>query len=77
MANAIFIFKCGNDACNAYIEKNKLDAQKLAEVKHKSVICKKCQRSTRWYEAARLKAPEKPKEDKPQTDIITCGDWLN
>lgn len=62
-SNAVFVFVCGNEKCNAFVPTDSLNKVKLKLVKHYPVECKKCGQRTRWRETARLKV-DKTREEQ-------------
>ena len=64
-SSAVFVFKCGNEKCNATVPTDSLNKVKLKVVRSGPVQCKKCGQRTRWSETAQLVVPEK-KDDESE-----------
>ena len=62
-ANVIFVFKCGNEKCNAVVPTNSLNLVKLKLVHRGPVECKKCGKRTKWQETAQLIVQKKEQEE--------------
>lgn len=52
--NVRFVFKCGNEKCNAVVPTASLNLVKLKLVRRGPVECKKCGKRTKWQETAQL-----------------------
>lgn len=61
--NARFVFKCGNEKCNAVVPTASLNLVKLKLVRRGPVMCKKCGKRTKWQETAQLIVQKKEQEE--------------
>lgn len=62
-SNAVFVFKCGNEKCNAVVPTASLNLVKLKLVRRGPVMCKKCGKRTKWQETAQLIVQKKEQEE--------------
>lgn len=61
--NARFVFKCGNEKCNAVVPTASLNLVRLKLVRRGPVECKKCGKRTKWHGNRWLIAPKKETEE--------------